>query len=170
LLIATRLTTLIPTPLPRHLHLLHHHQDTPFSLLHAPSSPTNVPSPPLSPQNHPPKALLRRIRPLLHLHLHLLPRLALHPVLADISLYLPAHELTFIVGSSGSGKSTIAQLLLGMYLQRGGTVLLEDTELRYLNPRGDVCGVGQGMGDVVLEGKSILENDVGSGGCDGGDG
>jgi ATP-binding cassette subfamily B (MDR/TAP) protein 1 len=84
------------------------------------------------------------------------------PVLADISLYLPAHELTFIVGSSGSGKSTIAQLLLRMYQpQGGGTVLLDDTELRYLDPswvRGNVCGVGQGMGDVVLEGKSILEN------------
>jgi ATP-binding cassette subfamily B (MDR/TAP) protein 1 len=83
------------------------------------------------------------------------------PVLADISLYLPAHELTFIVGSSGSGKSTIAQLLLGLYQPQEGTVLLDDTELRYLDPswvRGNVCGVGQGMGDVVLEGKSILEN------------
>jgi ATP-binding cassette subfamily B (MDR/TAP) protein 1 len=79
------------------------------------------------------------------------------------------HELTFIVSSSGSGKSTIAQLFLWMYLPRGGTVLLEDAELRYPDPRGDVCGVGQGMGDVVLEGKSILENDVGSGGCHGGD-
>lgn len=37
------------------------------------------------------------------------------PVLSDVSLYLPAHEMTFIVGSSGSGKSTIASLLLGLY-------------------------------------------------------
>jgi ABC-type multidrug transport system fused ATPase/permease subunit len=28
-------------------------------------------------------------------------------------LFLPANELTFLVGSSGSGKSTVAQLLLG---------------------------------------------------------
>jgi ATP-binding cassette subfamily B (MDR/TAP) protein 1 len=77
------------------------------------------------------------------------------PVLADISLYLPAHELTFIVGSSGSGKSTIAQLLLGMYQPH------DDMEFQYLDlswVRGNVCGVGQGMGDVVVEGKSILEN------------
>ena len=40
-------------------------------------------------------------------------------------------------------------------------MLLDDTHLRYLNPtsvHGNVCGVGQGMGDVVLEGKSIAEN------------
>ena len=83
------------------------------------------------------------------------------PVLADVSLYLPANELTFIVGSSGSGKSTIAQLLLGMYQPLDGTVLLDDTDLRYLDPtwvRGNVCAVGQGMGDVVLEGKTISEN------------
>jgi ATP-binding cassette subfamily B (MDR/TAP) protein 1 len=85
------------------------------------------------------------------------------PVLADISRYIPAHKLTFIVGSSGSGKSTITQFLQGMYQHQGGegTVLLDDTELRYLDPswvRGNVCGVGQGMGDVVLEGKRILEN------------
>jgi len=85
------------------------------------------------------------------------------PVLSNVSLYLPARELTFIVGSSGSGKSTVAQLLLAMYQPSAheGTVLLDDTDLRYLDPawvRGNVCGVGQGMGDVVLEGKSIWEN------------
>jgi ATP-binding cassette, subfamily B (MDR/TAP), member 1 len=83
------------------------------------------------------------------------------PVLSNISLYLPALELTFIVGSSGSGKSTVAQLLLNLYHPRTGTVLLDHSDLRYLDPgwvRENVCGVGQGMGDVVLEGKSILEN------------
>jgi ATP-binding cassette subfamily B (MDR/TAP) protein 1 len=48
-----------------------------------------------------------------------------------------------------------------MYQPQEGTVLLDDTELWYLDRswvRGNVCGAGQGMGDVVLEGKSILEN------------
>ena len=95
------------------------------------------------------------------------------PILADISLYIPAHELPFIVGSSGSGKSTIAQLLLEMYRPQGGTVLLDDTELRYLDPSfvlGNVCRVRQGMVDMVSEGKSILERCVGAGGCDRGGG
>ncbi|KAG8854519.1 hypothetical protein FRB91_003410 [Serendipita sp. 411] len=34
------------------------------------------------------------------------------PVLKNVTLFLPASEMTFIVGGSGSGKSTIAQLLL----------------------------------------------------------
>jgi hypothetical protein len=36
--------------------------------------------------------------------------------------------------------------------------------------RGNVCAVGQGMGDVVVEGKHILENVSLGGGCDAGDG
>jgi ATP-binding cassette subfamily B (MDR/TAP) protein 1 len=53
------------------------------------------------------------------------------PVLSNVSLYLPARELTFIIGSSGSGKSTVAQLLLDMYQAQSGTVTLDDTDLRY---------------------------------------
>ncbi|KAG2006754.1 multidrug resistance protein 1, variant 2 [Coprinopsis cinerea AmutBmut pab1-1] len=40
-------------------------------------------------------------------------------VLKDVSMYLPAREMTFIVGASGSGKSSIAQLLLRMYELNG---------------------------------------------------
>jgi ATP-binding cassette, subfamily B (MDR/TAP), member 1 len=54
------------------------------------------------------------------------------PVLAGISLFLPAHELTFIVGSSRPGKSPIVQLLLEMYQHQGGTVLL-DVDVRHGN-------------------------------------
>ena len=38
-------------------------------------------------------------------------------VLKDVSLFLPANETMFIVGFSGSGKSTIAQLIMRMYNQ-----------------------------------------------------
>jgi ATP-binding cassette subfamily B (MDR/TAP) protein 1 len=61
-------------------------------------------------------------------------------------------------GSSGFGKPTIARLLLRMYQPQEGTVLLDDTHLRYLNPTWVHGNVGQGMGDVVLEGESITEN------------
>lgn len=35
--------------------------------------------------------------------------------LDSVSLFLPSSELTFIVGSSGSGKSTVGSLLVGLY-------------------------------------------------------
>ena len=57
-----------------------------------------------------------------------------------VSLFLPANELMFIVGTSGSGKSTV----------------LEDEWVRE-----NVMGIGQavsGAGCVILEGASIFEN------------
>ncbi|KAG8895937.1 hypothetical protein FRB99_000257 [Tulasnella sp. 403] len=49
-------------------------------------------------------------------------------------IYLPDGETTFIVGGSGSGKSTIAQLLLRMYEPTCGTILFDDRDLRFLDP------------------------------------
>jgi hypothetical protein len=45
-----------------------------------------------------------------------------------------------------------------MYQAQSGK--LDVTDLRYLDQgaRGNICGVGQGVGDVVLGGKSISEN------------
>ena len=85
------------------------------------------------------------------------------PVLTDVSLFLPANEMTFIVGSSGSGKSTIAQLLLRMYDPREGVVTLDETDMRFLDEewmKGHVAGVGQqgASGVVILDGKTLFEN------------
>ncbi|KAF8965780.1 P-loop containing nucleoside triphosphate hydrolase protein [Flammula alnicola] len=90
------------------------------------------------------------------------------PVLSNVSLFLPAQETTFIVGGSGSGKSTVAQLLLGMYTldeARGdaGMVAIDEQDVRFLDRewvREWVGGVGQagGAGVVVLDGKSVFDN------------
>jgi ATP-binding cassette subfamily B (MDR/TAP) protein 1 len=68
------------------------------------------------------------------------------PVLTDVSLFLPAYETTFIVRGSGSGKSTIAQLLR-MYEPQPGSIQLDDQDLAYLDgtwTRTHVAGVSQG--------------------------
>ncbi|KAH7337541.1 P-loop containing nucleoside triphosphate hydrolase protein [Rhizoctonia solani] len=36
-------------------------------------------------------------------------------VLKNVSMFIPANEMTFVVGGSGSGKSTVAQIMCGMY-------------------------------------------------------
>jgi ATP-binding cassette, subfamily B (MDR/TAP), member 1 len=55
------------------------------------------------------------------------------PVLNDVSIYLAAQDTTFIVGASGSGKSTIAHLLQRLYqVPKGsGMISLDDQDLAY---------------------------------------
>ena len=80
------------------------------------------------------------------------------PVLEDVSLFLPAHETTFIVGGSGSGKSTIAQLLLRMYEPQSGSIQLDDQDLSYLDEtwtRQHLAGVSQGC---ILFDMSVHDN------------
>lgn len=76
-------------------------------------------------------------------------------VLDDISIFLPAGETTFIVGGSGSGKSTIAQLLLRIYRPDGGEIQLDDHPLNHLDlafTREHISAVQQGciMFDMTL--------------------
>ncbi|KAG1720500.1 uncharacterized protein EDB91DRAFT_1064831, partial [Suillus paluster] len=47
-------------------------------------------------------------------------------VLCDVTMYLPAHETTFIVGSSGCGKSTLGAILVGVYNPTSSYVLLDE--------------------------------------------
>ena len=84
-------------------------------------------------------------------------------VLKNVSLFLPANETTFIVGSSGSGKSTIAQLLLRMYDPQDGVVTLDERDMRFLDEewmKGHIASVGQqgASGVVILDGKTLFEN------------
>lgn len=55
-------------------------------------------------------------------------------VLCDVSMFIPAKETTFILGQSGSGKSTISHLLLGLYDNYRGSILLDEQDLQYLDP------------------------------------
>jgi ATP-binding cassette subfamily B (MDR/TAP) protein 1 len=90
------------------------------------------------------------------------------PVLEDVSLFLPAHETTFIVGGSGSGKSTIAQLLLRMYEPQHGIIQLDDQDITYLDDsftRQHLAGVSQGC---ILFDMSVHDN-VAMGRVDGGE-
>lgn len=75
--------------------------------------------------------------------------------LDDVSIFLPAGETTFIVGGSGSGKSTIAQLLLRLYQPDGGDIQLDDHPLKHLHlafTREHISAVQQGciMFDMSL--------------------
>ena len=50
-------------------------------------------------------------------------------VLQDVSLTIPTRSLTTIIGSSGAGKTTLVDLIIGLYRPNSGTVYLDDMAL-----------------------------------------
>ncbi|WVQ78127.1 hypothetical protein IAT38_000208 [Cryptococcus sp. DSM 104549] len=81
-----------------------------------------------------------------------------NPVLRDISLFIPPGETTFIVGGSGSGKSTIAQLLLRLYNPTSGEITMDNQSFGFLDAgftRENIAAVQQGC---ILFDMSVHDN------------
>ncbi|MDE5607833.1 MAG: ABC transporter ATP-binding protein/permease [Muribaculaceae bacterium] len=76
-----------------------------------------------------------------------------HPVLTDINLDIPAGSTVALVGQSGSGKSTMADLIPRFYDVTGGHITIDGHDLRSLN----VHDLRSLMGNVNQE--AILFND-----------
>lgn len=49
--------------------------------------------------------------------------------LKDINLYIPANQMTAVVGKSGAGKSTLIDLIMGLNQPESGQVLIDGTPL-----------------------------------------
>lgn len=52
------------------------------------------------------------------------------PVLDDISLYIPAGEKVALVGASGGGKTTLVQVIIGLYIPAEGQVYFDETDVK----------------------------------------
>jgi ATP-binding cassette subfamily B protein len=52
-----------------------------------------------------------------------------NPVLADVSLRLPAGSVVAIVGENGAGKSTLVKLLSKFYAPTAGRIMIDDIDL-----------------------------------------
>ena len=51
------------------------------------------------------------------------------PVLTNIDLQIPAKKITVITGASGVGKSTLAEILIGLREPSDGKILIDDAQL-----------------------------------------
>ncbi|MEM8502500.1 MAG: ABC transporter ATP-binding protein [Cyanobacteria bacterium P01_D01_bin.1] len=80
------------------------------------------------------------------------------PVLKDLSLKIPAGKTTAIVGSTGSGKSTLVKLLLRFYEVNAGQILLDGLDLQSLTLRDLRKSIGLVSQDVFLFHGTVTEN------------
>lgn len=79
-------------------------------------------------------------------------------ILQDVSFSINPGEKVGIVGRVGSGKSTIARLMLGLYDPLEGAMLADDTDYRQIDPadlRRNIAYIAQ---DIVLFRGSVREN------------
>lgn len=81
-------------------------------------------------------------------------------VLQNVSFVIKPGEKVGIIGRVGSGKSTIARLMMGLYDPVEGAILADDTDYRQIDPadlRRNMAYIAQ---DVVLFRGSVRENIV----------
>lgn len=80
------------------------------------------------------------------------------PVLEDVSINIPEGKTTAIVGTSGSGKTTILKLLLRFYEHQGGEVKVGNTHLNQIGYRfwRSKCGIV--MQDGFIFSDTIANN------------
>lgn len=79
-------------------------------------------------------------------------------VLKGINLTIKPGQKIALVGQSGSGKSTIVQLLLKFYRPDSGRITIDGVDISELNPIGYRKNIGIVPQEVILFGGTIREN------------
>jgi ATP-binding cassette subfamily B protein/subfamily B ATP-binding cassette protein MsbA len=79
-------------------------------------------------------------------------------VLTNINLELKVGKTTALIGGSGGGKSTIADLFLGLYEPTSGNVMIDGVDLKDIKLDSWRQNIGVVDQDVFLLNTSILEN------------
>ncbi len=80
------------------------------------------------------------------------------PILQDVSFVMPRGQVTALVGSSGSGKTTTTRLLTRLYDPVAGEVLIDGCDIRHYSMSSLRHHVGIVSQDVELIDGTIREN------------
>jgi ATP-binding cassette subfamily B protein len=80
------------------------------------------------------------------------------PVLNDLSFSVRSGETVAILGTPGSGKSTIMHLLLRLYEYQGGSITINGKELKHIEKNWLRSHIGIVLQEPFLFSKTISEN------------
>lgn len=80
------------------------------------------------------------------------------PALKNLSFTIRAGERVAFIGRLGSGKSTVAKLVLGLYPPEEGSVLIDGTDLRQVDPVDLRRNVGSILQDCYLFLGTVRDN------------
>ena len=80
------------------------------------------------------------------------------PVLSNVTLEIPAGKITTLIGPSGIGKTTVADLLLGLYVPDAGEIQVDGVNIAALDIAKWRSMVGYVSQEIVLFNDSIFAN------------
>ncbi len=78
--------------------------------------------------------------------------------LHNINLVIEPGEKVAFIGPTGSGKTTLGRLILGLYQPTGGTLCLDSTDIRQIDPADLRRFIGCVPQDIVLFRGTVREN------------
>jgi len=81
-----------------------------------------------------------------------------HPVLQDLNLEIPVHQITTLIGPSGAGKTTIIDLVIGLLRPDRGQVLVDGVPLEQFDLKAWRRSIGYVPQETVLLHDSIFNN------------
>ena len=80
------------------------------------------------------------------------------PALIGVEFRIKAGEMVAVTGANGSGKSTLFKLLLGMYQPQAGAILIDNVDIRQLDPLSLRRMIGYTPQDTQLFRATIAQN------------
>jgi ABC-type multidrug transport system fused ATPase/permease subunit len=80
------------------------------------------------------------------------------PLFDDLNLEMPEGEVTALVGRTGSGKTTLAHLMLGLYPLQGGRICWGNEDIQSFSPIRRARWIGHVSQDLFIFTDTLREN------------